>query len=145
MSIVPPTMRGKPRWSVSGASVLSPALIAGLPQSKAWVKVGPPLSCSGPSLSIATVRLHSALRPGGTPGSRSRAGDGIGRDRAVIQHHAARIIKDTAPSAAVGGDVAAHGAVFQDHGAHEIDHATAVTRAPAGSRGQIAAHGAPVQ
>src|SRR5207249_639922 len=58
MSIIPPTIRAKPRWSVSGALVLSPALRAGLPQSRAWVNVGPPLSCSGPSLSAAALRLN---------------------------------------------------------------------------------------
>src|SRR5262249_1156704 len=48
--------RGKPRWSlVSGlptGSVQpagSPASMAGLPASRAWVGVGPPLSWSGPS------------------------------------------------------------------------------------------------
>jgi hypothetical protein len=51
MSIKPFTTRGKPgpRWSHSGASVGSPALMAGLPGSSAIVSVGPPLSWRGPS------------------------------------------------------------------------------------------------
>src|SRR6266540_3660909 len=55
MSIALPTTRAKPRWSVAGASVLSPALMAGLPQSSACVKVGPPLFCSAPSLTAAAA------------------------------------------------------------------------------------------
>src|SRR5687768_2004793 len=38
-----------PRWSVARQPVLVPALMAGLPSNRAWVKVGPPLSASGPS------------------------------------------------------------------------------------------------
>ena len=38
--------------------------MAGLPQSNAWVKVGPPLSCSGPSFSTAAVMLNRSLGPG---------------------------------------------------------------------------------
>src|SRR6185436_4516876 len=63
VSITPLTTLGKPRWSVGGASVLSPASIAGLPQSKAWVKVGPPLSWSGPILRVAALRLNWSLVP----------------------------------------------------------------------------------
>src|SRR6266545_5820390 len=40
--------RGAPRWSVGGASG-GPALIAGEPDSRACVWVGPPLSASTPS------------------------------------------------------------------------------------------------
>src|SRR5262249_44247987 len=48
MSIVSLTMRGKPspRWSHSGASVLSPASMAGLPGSSAMVLVSPPWAAS---------------------------------------------------------------------------------------------------
>src|SRR5207249_8861195 len=58
MSIIPPTIRANPRWSVAGASVLSPASMAGLPQSSAWVKVGPPLFWSGPNLRAAALMLN---------------------------------------------------------------------------------------
>lgn len=47
------TTRSKPgpRWSKKGGGVKfgSPASIAGLSANNAWVKVGPPLSCNGPS------------------------------------------------------------------------------------------------
>ena len=64
MSTVPPTMRGKPgpRWSVargspvlgSTARALLPALMAGLPASRAMVWVGPPLSARVPRPGLAT-------------------------------------------------------------------------------------------
>ena len=46
----PSTGRGAPRWSVAGQAALSPASMAGLPASSAWVQVPPPLSASAPSL-----------------------------------------------------------------------------------------------
>ena len=53
LSIRPFTTRLNPgpRWSKKGGGLKfgSPALIAGLPGNKAWVNVGPPLSCKGPS------------------------------------------------------------------------------------------------
>ena len=53
LSIRPFTTRLNPgpRWSKKGggAKFGSPASIAGLPGNKAWVNVGPPLSCKGPS------------------------------------------------------------------------------------------------
>jgi len=53
LSIRPFTTRLNPgpRWSKKGGGVKfgSPASIAGLPGNKAWVNVGPPLSCKGPS------------------------------------------------------------------------------------------------
>ena len=49
----PFTTRGKPcpRWSKKGGGVKfgSPASMAGLPGKSSCVKVGPPLSCKGPS------------------------------------------------------------------------------------------------
>ena len=55
-SMRPFTTRSKPepRWSNNGGGVKfgSPASIAGLPGSNAWVKVGPPLSCNGPSIGL---------------------------------------------------------------------------------------------
>src|SRR5262245_45020210 len=58
-SLFPSTGLGKHRWSVLGTpgspKVQRPASIAGLPGSNAWVCVGPPLFCSGPSLGSATV------------------------------------------------------------------------------------------
>jgi len=44
-----PWGRAMPRWSVAGQATLSPASMAGLPGSSAWVKVGPALSCKGSS------------------------------------------------------------------------------------------------
>ena len=59
---LPSFLRGKPkpRWSVGGTPALSPASMAGLPASRAWVLVGPPLLASGPSFgSIGlTARAH---------------------------------------------------------------------------------------
>ncbi len=53
ISMRPLNTRSKlqPRWSVEGGGVKfgSPASIAGLPGSKACVRVGPPISCRGPS------------------------------------------------------------------------------------------------
>jgi len=53
LSIRPFTTRLNPgpRWSKKGGGVKfgSPASIAGLLGNKAWVNVGPPLSCKGPS------------------------------------------------------------------------------------------------
>ena len=53
-----------PRWSVSGQEALSPASMAGLPGSSAWVSMGPPLSCKGPrsgsvlEWSVGSVRMQ---------------------------------------------------------------------------------------
>ena len=56
ISMRPFTTRSKPgpRWSKKGGGVKfgSPALMAGLPGNNACVKVGPPLSCNGPSSRI---------------------------------------------------------------------------------------------
>src|SRR5205807_796440 len=49
--------RGYPRWSVGGATVPSPASIAGLPASRARVGVGPPLLARTPSLGVPPMRL----------------------------------------------------------------------------------------
>jgi len=51
MSAADPKTRTKPvpRWSVVRLAGLSPALIAGLAASRAWVRDGPPLLASGPS------------------------------------------------------------------------------------------------
>ena len=53
LSMRPFTTRLKPgpRWSKKGGGVKfgSPASMAGLPGNSACVKVGPPLSCNGPS------------------------------------------------------------------------------------------------
>jgi hypothetical protein len=59
MSIRPLTTRSKPapRWSKLGGGVKlgSPASMAGLPGKSACVKVGPPLSCSGPSIGSVLI------------------------------------------------------------------------------------------
>src|SRR5581483_961994 len=52
-----------PRWSAPGQPALSPASIAGLPGSGAWVGVGPPLSWSGPSWGSVLIRSPAALKP----------------------------------------------------------------------------------
>src|SRR5215472_3058934 len=54
MSTCAPALRGSPRWSpvrngLSPSAVSSPASSAGLPQERACVCVGPPLSASGSS------------------------------------------------------------------------------------------------
>ena len=48
---------GIPRWSVAGQATLSPASRAGLPRSKPFVGVGPPLSAKGPSKGSVLLRL----------------------------------------------------------------------------------------
>src|SRR5215467_5293822 len=70
MSTCEQNLRGKPgpRWSVlriAGASRIesSPALMAGLPASSAWVKLGPPLSCNGPSIGLTSVLSPAAVNP----------------------------------------------------------------------------------
>ena len=59
MSMRPLTTRSKPgpRWSKKGGGVKfgSPASMAGLPGNNACVKVGPPLSCSGPSIGSVLI------------------------------------------------------------------------------------------
>src|SRR5215471_3308174 len=48
--------RVKPRWSTFGHASLSPASIAGLPASRAWVWVGPPLNArSSPSFGFTLL------------------------------------------------------------------------------------------
>ena len=46
-----------PRWSKKGGGVKfgSPVLMAGLPGNSAWVNVGPPLSCNGPSIGSVLI------------------------------------------------------------------------------------------
>src|ERR1700682_1469926 len=53
MSHSGPCGRLTPRWSVDGGGHSSAASIAGLPGSRAWVRVGPPLSWSGPMIGSA--------------------------------------------------------------------------------------------
>ena len=48
--------RGNPRWSVAGAPVLVPALIAGLFDRSAIVCVGPPFHASAPSCAAGPTR-----------------------------------------------------------------------------------------
>ena len=59
MSIPLPLTRSKPgpRWSKKGGGTKlgSPASMAGLPGKRACVKVGPPLSCSGPSIGSVLI------------------------------------------------------------------------------------------
>ena len=38
-----------------GSKFGSPASMAGLPVKSSWVKVGPPLSCNGPSLGVVLI------------------------------------------------------------------------------------------
>jgi hypothetical protein len=59
MSIPLPLTRSNPgpRWSKKGGGTKlgSPASMAGLPGKRACVKVGPPLSCSGPSIGSVLI------------------------------------------------------------------------------------------
>src|SRR5579883_6860 len=62
MSTVPLAIRGEPRWSVAGVekgglviAALLPALMAGLPASRAIVAVGPPLLARRPSFGSAVI------------------------------------------------------------------------------------------
>src|SRR5439155_2991304 len=75
MSIRPPTIsgRGKPRWSVAGPEefLLLPLSMAKLSQSSACVKVGPPLSCSGPRLTSVAL-LNQSLAGSKGPFGRKR-------------------------------------------------------------------------
>src|SRR5208283_2754642 len=64
MSAALPTGRGVPRWSVEGAEWGSAASIAGLPGSRAMVRVGPPLSASGPSFGSMRLRLVEEVKVG---------------------------------------------------------------------------------
>ena len=65
MSGAMPWGRGTPRWSVVTPATATPASMAGLPGSRAWVRVGPPLSASGPSSGSVLIR---------SVGSRATAG-----------------------------------------------------------------------
>jgi hypothetical protein len=58
-----PVGLGAPRWSIDTAapsivvqSETGMASMAGLPDSNAWVGVGPPLFCSGPSCRPGTIK-----------------------------------------------------------------------------------------
>src|SRR5262245_25207066 len=62
MSLSTPRGRGMPRWSSVGAAPLSAASRAGLLGSGAMVKVGPPLSASGPSLGSVFTRVEVLVR-----------------------------------------------------------------------------------
>src|SRR5439155_5385044 len=55
--------RVTPRWSVAGHPTSSPASIAGLPGSRARVKVGPPLSRRTPSCGSVALRSPGPERP----------------------------------------------------------------------------------
>ena len=59
LSMRPFTTRSNPgpRWSKNGGGVKFglPASIAGLPGNSACVKVGPPLSCNGPSIGSVLI------------------------------------------------------------------------------------------
>ena len=65
-SMRPSTTRSKPgpRWSNNGGGVKvgSPALMAGLPGSNTCVKVGPPLSCNGPSIGLVLIWSPGPVR-----------------------------------------------------------------------------------
>src|SRR5438445_8272743 len=62
------TGRGKPRWSVlaarEGITLRFPLSMAGLLVKRAWVKVGPPLFCHGPSFgSVLIWSVESVRKP----------------------------------------------------------------------------------
>lgn len=64
-SPLPSWGREMPRWSLAGQPVLSPASMAGLPESRAWVRVGPPLAWRGPRRGSVLVRSVALLVGGG--------------------------------------------------------------------------------
>src|SRR5262245_988542 len=51
------------RWSLAGQAVVSPALIAGLPEGRARVRVGPPLLAKAASLGSSGAALVPARSP----------------------------------------------------------------------------------
>ena len=73
-SLLPSDGRAKPRWSV-GKSVPalsrqppgSPASIAGLPATRAWVWVGPPLFFKGPRICASETLGTMSVGPGVKP------------------------------------------------------------------------------
>src|SRR5438105_2662816 len=76
MSTLRRNTRREPRWSrlfsTEGTRVSEPASIRGLPDRVMWVRVGPPLSASGPSFgSVPYGRLPAlvaeAVNPSGLP------------------------------------------------------------------------------
>src|SRR5439155_83254 len=70
-SPLPSAGREKPRWSVrGGGQSLPPASMAGLPGNSAWVGVGPPLPCRGPSRGSMSTRSPGPLNPEVLPLSR---------------------------------------------------------------------------
>src|ERR1035438_1171966 len=66
MSTPRPCGRAMPRWSVVGAPAEVPASIAGLPDNKAMVMVGPPLSASEASLGSIGDAAEPTRSPGAT-------------------------------------------------------------------------------
>ena len=136
-SPLPSFLRGKPapRWSVGGTLALSPASMAGLPASRAWVLVGPPLFASGPSfgsIGLAAVPDHVAVDAVGEAGAAGAVADQVvplagevaghvragagevdqvqGDDRVADVERAARVVEDAAAGV---GDVLDDGAVEQ--------------------------------
>jgi hypothetical protein len=55
--------RGAPRWSVAGQVLFVPLSMAGLPGSKAWVKLGPPLSAKSLTLGSVLGRSEGWSKP----------------------------------------------------------------------------------
>src|SRR3989304_3371224 len=80
-SALPSTGRGWPRWSEEGQPVLVPASMAGLPESRAWVWVGPLLLARGPSLGSLLLRSPGWLKPQLAPLSRLNPCDVIGPEQ----------------------------------------------------------------
>ena len=60
MSLAAPCGLAMPLWSVAGATLSSPASMAGLPAPSAWVWVGPVLSFSGPRSGSTFTRSPAA-------------------------------------------------------------------------------------
>src|SRR3989442_898353 len=61
----PSTVRGDPRWSVAELLRFVPLSRAGLAGNRARVKVGPPLSCNGPSMVQVPHNSSLSYGPGG--------------------------------------------------------------------------------
>ncbi len=122
MSQTPPLGRATPRWSVAGQVALLAVLIAGLPASRAWVSVAPPLLANGPSSGSTGLAAGANLVVVDAIGD--AAGTGAVADQVVRtggDHGAADVI-----AAGSGGiEVAGHNRVAQGDRRRVLRKATA--------------------
>ena len=93
MSTAPPLTRGAPRWSVvmpAGISPTPPFPMAGLPESRAMVWVGPPLGASAAEQRVAGEGV-------GQPRAAAAVADQVvraGEPTAVVEDVPARVARD---------------------------------------------------